>query len=250
MGKIGIYLLANYPSREIFLEAVRICDRENIDFLEVGFPFSDPVADGDALEKACYDTLKRYDLDDAVHSLHDVQRIFHGKIYIMTYANIVYGPGVENFAKRLGAISGIILADVPLREARFFEKTFKKYGIAVIRFLTPQSRNEDIDSALKGTRDFIYFVSKRGTTGGEFSLDEETRAKIGRVRERGGVVFLGFGVQGREDVELAFQHADGAIIGTRAVSELNRGTDSFRNYIGQLKKELHPQGSKPGGMQS
>ena len=248
MGKIGIYLLANYPSQEAFLDAVRTCDRENIDFLEIGFPFSDPIADGDTLEKACCDTLRKYDIDDAVASLHDVQRIFRGKIYIMTYANIVYGPGIEDFAKRLGAISGIILADVPLRETSFFEKTFKKYGIPVIRFLTPESRDADIDNAVKGSRDFIYYVSKRGTTGGEFSLDEETRAKIGRVRERGAMVFLGFGIKDREDVELAFHYADGAIIGTRAVSELSRGKDNFRNYIGRLKKELHPQGTKPGGI--
>ncbi|MBP1748591.1 MAG: tryptophan synthase, alpha subunit [Deltaproteobacteria bacterium] len=247
MGKIGIYLLANYPSREAFIEAVRICDKENIDFLEIGFPFSDPIADGDVLEKACYDTLQRYNFDDTINSLHDAQRIFRGKIYIMTYTNVVYGPGIENFIMRLGNISGIILADLPLREVKPFEKLFNKHGIPVIRFLTPESRDEDIDNAVKSARDFIYFVSKRGTTGGEFTLGEETQAKISRAKGKGGVVFLGFGIKDRKDIELAFQYADGAIIGTKAISELEQGTDIFRSYIGRLKKEDYPGGAKPPG---
>ena len=178
MGKLGIYLLANYPSRETFIEAVKICDKNDVDFLEIGFPFSDPIADGDTLEKACYETLQKYNFNDTIDSFKEVQSIFKGKIYIMTYTNIVYSMGIDNFAERVGRISGIILADLPLREIGPFEKGFKKHKINVIRFLTPESRDEDIKRAVKSARDFIYFVSKRGTTGGAFALDEETREKM------------------------------------------------------------------------
>jgi tryptophan synthase alpha chain len=235
MGKLGIYLLANYPSRETFIEAIKICDKHNVDFLEIGFPFSDPIADGDTLEKACYETLRKYDFNNSVDSFKEVQRIFKGKIYIMTYTNIVYSLGIDNFAERVGKISGIILADLPLREIRPFEKGFKKHGINVIRFLTPESRDEDIKSAVKSAHDFIYFVSKRGTTGGEFTLDEETREKIGRVKVSGKEVFVGFGIKDRKDVELACEVADGAIIGTKAVSALEAGIDQFRRYIAGLR---------------
>jgi tryptophan synthase alpha chain len=235
MGKLGIYLLANYPSREAFIEAVKICDKNGVDFLEIGFPFSDPIADGDTLEKACYETLQKYDFNDTVDSFKEVQSIFKGKIYIMTYTNIVYSMGIDSFAERVGKIAGIILADLPLREIGPFEKGFKKHGINVIRFLTPESRDEDIKRAVKSARDFIYFVSKRGTTGGEFTLDEETREKIGRVKASGKEVFVGFGIKDRKDVELAFQYADGAIIGTKAVMELEAGIDQFRRYIAGLR---------------
>jgi tryptophan synthase alpha chain len=235
MGKLGIYLLANYPSRETFIEAIKICDKHNVDFLEIGFPFSDPIADGDTLEKACYETLRKYDFNNSVDSFKEVQRIFKGKIYIMTYTNIVYSLGIDNFAERVGKISGIILADLPLREIRPFEKGFKKHGINVIRFLTPESRDEDIKSAVKSAHDFIYFVSKRGITGGEFTLDEETREKIGRVKVSGKEVFVGFGIKDRKDVELACEVADGAIIGTKAVSALEAGIDQFRRYIAGLR---------------
>ena len=236
MGKLGIYLLANYPSRETFIEAVKICDEHNgVDFLEIGFPFSDPIADGDTLEKACYETLQKYDFNDTIDSFKEVQNIFKGKIYIMTYTNIVYSMGIDNFAEKVGKISGIILADLPLREIGPFEKGFKKHKINVIRFLTPESRDEDINRAVKSARDFIYFVSKRGTTGGAFALDEETREKIGRVKASGKEVFVGFGIKDRQDVKLACEVADGAIIGTKAVMELEAGVDQFRRYIAELR---------------
>jgi tryptophan synthase alpha chain len=235
MGKLGIYLLANYPSRETFIEAVKICDEYNVDFLEIGFPFSDPIADGDTLEKACHETLQKYNFNDTVDSFKEVQKIFKGKVYIMTYTNIVYSMGIDNCAKRVGKISGIILADLPVREMGPFEKGFKKHGINVIGFLTPESRDEDIKRAVKRTRDFIYFVSKRGTTGGAFALDEETQEKIGRVKASRREVFVGFGIKDRKDVELTFQYADGAIIGTKAVSELEEGIERFATYIKGLK---------------
>jgi tryptophan synthase alpha chain len=235
MGKLGIYLLANYPSRETFIEAVTICDKHNVDFLEIGFPFSDPIADGDTIEKACYETLQKYNFNDTVESFKEVQSIFKGKIYIMTYTNIVYSMGIDNFAEIIGKISGIILADLPLREIGSFEKGFKKHGINVIRFLTPESREEDINRAVKSSRDFVYFVSKRGTTGGEFALDEETREKISRVKTSGKEVFVGFGIKDSTDIKLACEVADGAIIGTKAVSELGNGVESFRHYIVGLR---------------
>lgn len=235
MGKLGIYLLANYPSRETFIEAIKICDKNGVDFLEIGFPFSDPIADGDTLEKACYETLQKYDFNDTIDSFKEVQSIFKGKIYIMTYTNIVYSKGIDNFAEKVGKIPGIILADLPLREIGPFEKGFKKHDINVIRFLTPESRDEDINRAVKSSRDFIYFISKRGTTGGAFALDEETRKKIGRVKASGKEVFVGFGIKDKQDVKLACEVADGAIIGTKAVSELEAGIEQFGRYISELR---------------
>lgn len=236
MGKLGIYLLANYPSKEVFLEAVQACQDFGVAFLEVGFAFSDPVADGDLLEKASFEVLKNQGTKDFFDSLREVRRIYEGRIYVMTYANLVYRTGVTEFVKKAGAINGLILADLPLREMGRFEKGLKGTGIDLIRFLTPESREEDVSSALKGARGFIYFISKRGTTGGGFELDLETRRKIALVRGKGVDVCIGFGIQGRRDVELAYEAADGAIIGTRAVAELERGISYFRDFLMEMKQ--------------
>ncbi len=91
MGKLGIYLVADYPTRETFLGAVRACQDFAVDFLEVGIPFSDPVADGDVLERAAQEVLRGgCKVDDCVEALHEARAIFTGSIYVMTYTNIIY----------------------------------------------------------------------------------------------------------------------------------------------------------------
>lgn len=236
MGKLGIYLLANYPSKEVFLQAVQACQDLGVDFLEVGFAFSDPVADGDLLEKASFEVLKSLRVEDFFESLQEGREIYRGKIYIMTYTNLVFRNGIAEFARKAGKIDGLILADLPLREMKRFEKGLKGTGLDLIRFLTPESREEDVAAALKGAGGFIYFISKRGTTGGGFDLDAETRRKISLVRGKGVDVCIGFGIQDRRDLELAYGAADGAIIGTRAVAELERGIGYFRDFLKGLRQ--------------
>ena len=236
MGKLGIYLLANYPSKEVFLEAVQACQDFGVDFLEVGFAFSDPVADGDLLERASFEVLKGCTVNDFFQSFQAARQIFTGKIYIMTYTNLVYRHGVAEFVKRAGTMDGLILADLPLREMRRFKRGLKGTKMSIVRFLTPESRDEDMALALEeGAGGFIYFISKRGTTGGGFELDEETRRKIALVRGKGVDVCVGFGIQDRQDLETAYQAADGAIIGTKAVAELERGIEPFKDFLRDLK---------------
>jgi tryptophan synthase alpha chain len=234
MGKLGIYLVADYPSREVFLGAVQACQDFGVDFLEVGFAFSDPVADGDVLEKAANEVLRTGGVDAFVEALSQARARFFGKTYVMTYSNIAYSLGMGTFAKRLGPVAGLILADLPLREIPAFRKGFNGFPVNLIRFLTPESRGVDMERAVKGARGFIYFVSKRGTTGGAFDLDQETREKIAAVRGKGVDVYIGFGIQERGDLEIAYEAADGAIIGTRAVKELGGGVENFRQYLKSL----------------
>jgi tryptophan synthase alpha chain len=234
MGKLGIYLVADFPSRGAFLGAVRACQDFNVDFLEVGFPFSDPVADGDVLEKASIEVLRMGTIDSFIEALHEAHTIYSGKTYVMTYSNIAYSLGMDAFARRLGPVAGLILADLPLREIPSFQKGFNGFSVNLIRFLTPESRRDDMRTAVRGAQGFIYFVSKRGTTGGAFDLDRETKEKIAAVRGKGVDVYVGFGIQERRDLEIAYDAADGAIIGTRAVSELARGVGNFRQYLESL----------------
>ncbi len=235
MGKLGIYLVADYPSKNGFLDGVRACEDLGVDFLEVGFPFSDPVADGDVIERAAQASLKRYTADDLFEGLRQARAIFSRRLYIMTYTNIVYHNGAGSFISRTGPFDGLILADLPLREMPSFEERMKGTHMNLIRFATPESRPGDITSAVKGAKDFVYFVSKRGTTGGTFCLDDETRKKIGLVRGKGIDVYLGFGIRNRKDVASAYEAADGAIIGSEAVSILEQGPDRFRSFLRDVK---------------
>ena len=235
MGKLGIYLLANYPTKETFLDAVRACQDSGVDFLEIGFAFSDPVADGALLQRASLEVLKRYRLSDFIACFHEARALFTRKMYIMAYSNIVYSQGIASFVRRVAPLSGLILADLPLREIPLFERELRNDSVNLIRFLTPESRDRDVALALKSARDFIYFVSKRGTTGGVFDLDAETEEKISRVRGKGVDVYVGFGIRDKKDFDLACTAADGAIIGTKAVSKLEQGVDAFTEYLTSLR---------------
>ncbi len=227
---IGIYLLANYPSKDEFLSAVEVCQKENVDFLEVGFAFSDPIADGPALESAAFEVLKQYNIYDFLESLDEVKKIFKKDIYIMTYANIFYSYGFDRFKKHLGGIKGLIVADVPLRESALFEENLHSN---IIKFVTPESRLSDIDLAIEKSNDFIYFISKRGITGGNFKLEEETITKINYCRQKS-KVYLGFGIKSASDIKIASNFCDGVIIGTHAVLALKQGVDQFTFFIKSL----------------
>jgi len=227
--KIGIYLVCDYPSRDRFLEAVKLCEEFGVDFLEIGLPFSDPTADGDIIEKAALQVLEREDINDFYEALKAVREIFTRRLYIMTYANIIYANGIEDFAKRFSFIDGVILADVPFRESERFKSVFEKYNIGFVNFVTPETDFEIIDKIKASANDFIYFISIRGTTGGEFKLYSDAISRLERLKECKQDVFVGFGVKTREDIEKACGYADGVVIGTEAIERLDSG--KFEEFL-------------------
>jgi len=235
MCKIGIYLVCDYPNSEKFLDAVAVCEKYGIDFLEIGFPFSDPVADGPVIEKAVLDVLKRENSNDFLQSLKKARDIFSKKLYVMTYSNVIFGYGTEEFAKKSEFIDGIIIADLPFIESERFAKIFDKYKINTIRFVTPETDFSDIDKIKRAAKDFIYFVSTRGTTGGKFSIDAETLQKIEYTKnEFDHDVILGFGIKNSNDIKTACRYADGVVIGTKAVEALEQ--NGFERFISSLKQ--------------
>ncbi len=220
MCKVGIYLVCDYPDRSRFLEAIKLCDELGVDFLEIGIPFSDPTADGDTIERAALEVLEREGMDDFYDALKSAREIFNRKLYVMTYANVVYSNGIENFAKRFSFIDGVILADVPFRESKRFKDIFKKYGIGFVYFVTPETDFETLERIKASANDFIYFVSIRGTTGGEFCLDGDAINRLELLKESEQDVIIGFGIKTRNDVRKACKYADGVVIGTEAVKSL------------------------------
>ncbi len=233
MSKVGIYLVCDYRNEEEFLNSVEVCQRCDIDFLEVGIPFSDPVADGPVIEKAAFNILNKRKKADFFSSLEKAREIFKKKFYIMTYANVVFGYGSEKFAEKTAFIDGIILADVPFKESEIFEKVFRKYNTNLIHFITPESSYDDIDKVKKVSKDFIYFVSTRGITGGKFNLDNETYDKIRYAqKDFDKDIVLGFGIRTKEDVEKACRVANAVVIGTKAVEAINE--NSFERFIKDL----------------
>ncbi len=232
MCKVGIYLVCDYPDRNRFLEAVKQCDEFGVDFLEIGIPFSDPTADGDTIERAALEVLEREGMDDFYDALKSAREIFSRKLYVMTYANVVYANGIENFAKRFSFIDGVILADVPFRESKRFKDIFKKYDIGFVHFVTPETDSETLEKIKASVNDFIYFVSIRGTTGGEFTLDEDAIDRLKKLEPSKQDVIVGFGIKTRDDIKKVCEYADGVVIGTEAIKSLTVGR--FNEFLGSV----------------
>ncbi len=182
------------------------------------------------IEKASHEVLKSKNTPDFIETFKRARKLFKGKLYIMTYANVPFGYGLEKFAASVEKADGIIIADLPLVESRRFEEVFTRYNLNLIHFVTPESSFKEIDAVKRRSKEFIYFVSVRGTTGGKFMIDEETKRKVRYARMGFHVpVILGFGIRTREDIERACEISDGVVIGSEAIRAINRG--SFKEYI-------------------
>ncbi len=241
-GYNGLYLMGNFPDPEAFVEASN-AGLAFFDFLEVGVPFSDPVADGPVIERAAGKVLaKGYRAEDIFASIEKIACPPGKKIYIMTYANQVFARGNGAFAtmmKRSGA-SGIILPDVPSVERARFENDFARYGIDLVRFITPESTHEQIQNAVPGARGFVYCISIRGITGSALVLDAETKRKIVYARKYSSApVVLGFGIRDAHSARIALEHADGFIMGTRAIEKLESdGVSGLQGFLKEIAMAL------------
>jgi len=239
-GYNGVYLMGNYPDAERFKEAARM-GLERFDFLEVGVPFSDPVADGPVIARAGEEVLGRdFRLDDLLDSVADIRSTAPAgkKIYLMSYANPVHSPGLARFAKmaRRAGADGLIVPDVPFVESASFRDALAGEGLEYIDFVTPENTPGQIETTARAARGFLYFVSIRGITGSGFTLDAATRAKIRRARRSSSVpVVLGFGIRSAADARAAVELAGGFIVGTGAVAALGEGgPGGFGRYIDSL----------------
>ncbi|HSV97754.1 MAG TPA: tryptophan synthase subunit alpha [Spirochaetota bacterium] len=239
-GYNGVYLMGDYPDAERF-KAAALLGMERFDFLEVGVPFSDPVADGPVIARAAEAVLERgFRLDDLARSVSDIRaKAPDGKrIYFMTYANPVHNRGLARFAdlsKRAGA-DGVIVPDVPFVESAPFRDAFGAQGLDYINFATPENTPGQIREIARAARGFLYFVSIRGITGSGFTLDSSTRSKIRQARRSSAVpVVLGFGIRSADDARAAAALAGGFIVGTGVVEALGSGgIEGYGRYLDSL----------------
>jgi tryptophan synthase alpha chain len=240
----GCYLMGNYPDREKFIDAA-LAGLEYFDFLEVGIPFSDPVADGPVICNAAHRAIERGVTPDAVlESVGEIgARMPAGKhIYLMLYANHVYVRGVSRFARTCAdlGVHGVIIPDVPYAESARFKGPLAAEGVRYIHFITPENTPDQAARYAAEAGGFLYAVSMRGITGGELSIDADTSAVIARARSASPVpVVLGFGVRTVSHAKAALGSADGFIMGTRLVELLaEEGVEGFNGFVARLREEL------------
>jgi tryptophan synthase alpha chain len=244
------YLMAGYPTLEQSIEIGRACAQAGGDLLELGVPYSDPLADGTVIHEAGTRALAA---GASVTGALEVARALAPEIpvVLMCYANIVFAPGADAFVQRLARTGacGLIVPDLPLEEADEVRRACEHYGIALVPLVAPTTPPERLAAIGAGARGFVYTVSVVGTTGEREALQDRFAEVVARAKASTQVpVALGFGISTpKQAAQAADAGADGVIVGTRLVRAAGESDDpaaAVGALVAELAASLAPTGAR------
>ena len=224
-----VYVVAGYPDIQTSEEIISCLIESGVDIIEIGIPFSEPIADGPIIQEAIYQSLSNQ--TNPMECLKLCERIRKKyqdiPIIIMTYANILEKYGFIKFlkiSKRIG-IDGFILPDMPLEESRNYVKNANKLDLSTIFLVSPNTKEERLNKIIERTSGFLYLVSVFGTTGERISFENYTFQSIQKVKQKTLnkiPLAVGFGISNPEQARLIMDKgADAIIIGSAIVKKIN-----------------------------
>ena len=223
-GRTGLvtYVTAGDPDFDRSALVIEALDRAGADVLEVGVPFSDPVADGPVIERAVARARAGgATLSTTIDLVARVRPAVRAPIVLFTYVNPVLLMGERAFAERAAAagVDGVLALDLPIEEADGFRRTLASAGLDTIFLLSPTTTDERIERAAALGRGFLYVISRLGVTGARATLSEGAGDLVARIRLKTTLpVALGFGLSKPEHVRQAGQWAEAAVVGSALVS--------------------------------
>jgi tryptophan synthase alpha chain len=239
---LSIYYTAGYPGLEDTLQIAEELERAGADMLEIGFPYSDPVADGPVIQASSKQSLDSgMDLNLLFKQLKDLRSKVNIPILLMGYVNPLLQFGVENFCKACAevGVDGCIVPDLPMVEfEELYQDVFAKYNLSNIFLVTPQTSVERIHKIDSLTTGFIYLISSSATTGKNLQLSQITDDYFARIAGMNlkNPTMIGFGINNKATFEKACQYANGAIIGTAFVKIL--AADKSKENINKFMAEF------------
>lgn len=223
-GHIGLvtYVTAGDPDLPRSAEVLRALDQAGADVLEVGVPFSDPLADGPVIQRASERALAAgATLPRVLDMVAAARGGIDAPVVIFSYANPILRLGLERFADGASAagVDGVLVLDLPIEEAGPFRSLMATRGIDTIFLLSPTTTEERIQTAAALGSGFLYAISRLGVTGARDRVAEGAREMVQRIRARSDLpVALGFGISRPEHVREVGQWADAAVVGSALVS--------------------------------
>ena len=224
-GALVTYLQAFDPDRETSLAILRGLPEAGADLIEIGVPFTDPMADGPAIQKAALRALRA---GATVAGVLDMVRTFRAgddqtPIVLMGYYNPILSFGLERFcgAAAAAGVDGLIIVDVPPEEADEVEPHTRALGLDLIRLFAPTTEEARLPRVLAATSGFVYYVSIAGITGTKSASSDSLAAAVPRIRRHTDLpVCIGFGIRSPAQAAEAAMIADGAVVGTALVDAL------------------------------
>ncbi|NLJ88215.1 MAG: tryptophan synthase subunit alpha [Epulopiscium sp.] len=245
-GKAFIpFITAGDPSMETTINLVIEMANAGADIIELGIPFSDPVAEGPVIEEAHIRALSRGITTDIIFDgIEEIRKTCDVPIVIMTYANPIFTYGTKKFMKRCQevGVAGVIVPDIPFEEREELLPFCRDYNVTMISMIAPTSK-ERIRMIAKEAEGFIYCVSSLGVTGVRKSISNEVEEMISLVKEEKDIpCAIGFGLSTPEQAAQMAKISDGIIVGSAIVQMIaEHGDDCIShifNYIKEMKKML------------
>ena len=240
---LSIYFTAGYPKLDDTVEILQQMENSGVDMVEIGIPFSDPLADGPTIQASSQAALKNGMTTELLfQQLKDIRKKVSIPLIIMGYFNPVLQFGVENFCRKCAeiGIDGLILPDLPLAEyEEHYAEIFKKYGLLNIFLITPQTSEERIRKIDAASGGFIYMVSSASVTGSSSGFGGEQEVYFKRIEalQLKNPQIVGFGINNLETFQQATNHTKGAIIGSAFIKMLSeKGIAGISAFVGSLRK--------------
>ena len=241
---LSVYFCAGSPTLNGTAQVIKDLEQNGVNMIEIGIPFSDPMADGVVIQNAATEALRNgMSLKLLFQQLRDIRQEVSIPLVLMGYLNPIYQFGFQHFCEECAAcgIDGVIIPDLPFRD---YKQTFKQiadqYDIRVIMLITPETSEERIREIDAHTDGFIYMVSSASTTGAQQDFDRQKQAYFEKVDSLNlrNPRMVGFGISNQQTFDAACSHASGGIIGSRFISLLNQYQGDADKAIKHLKKDI------------
>jgi len=241
---LSIYFTAGHPALNTTVDIAEALEKAGADFLEIGFPYSDPVADGPTIQDSSLTALNNgMNLNVLFDELADLRKRVTIPVLLMGYSNPMIQYGVERFCKKAAevGVDGVIVPDLPMYEyEKLYSNKFKDNNLSNIFLVTPQTADERIRKIDELSNSFIYLLSSASITGKALDLNDTVDTYFKRIEDMRlkNPTVVGFGIAGKNAFDKACQYNSGAIVGSAFVKYLNSTQDylvGIPEFIGQFK---------------
>ena len=239
--KLMSHLVAGYPTDELALTAARALVSGGADILEIQLPFSDPSADGPAIQGACTEVLSRsYRTADGLKFIETLHKEFpEVQIYLMSYGSLVYTPGVKNFCKKASeaGVKGMIIPDLPFDFDEGLTEACKENGMINIPVAAPSMSRERLEKLSKAGFPYIYAALRTGITGTDTKIDEATLNFLNKVSEGGSKVYGGFGISNGIQSQALADSVEAVVAGSVFVRLITENKDDKEKLFEAVKNK-------------
>jgi tryptophan synthase alpha chain len=244
---LSIFYTAGYPEFDATVPICAALEEGGVDFIELGIPFSDPVADGPVIQASSYEAIRNgVTVASVIEQIREIRKSCEIPIFLMGYLNPIYQYGVERFVDDIAeaGADGVIIPDLPLRDYEaYYQKLFEERDLSNVFLVTPQTpevRVRQLDQLSSG---FLYIISSPSITGSNLAQDIQRDEYLQRIAsyELTNKRIVGFGISDKESFDAVTQYTDGAIIGSafiRRLDEYGVNKEKIIEFVRAIRGEV------------